>query len=266
MTRPGLQSLIDAAAQYERLFVPAEFREWAPRLLDALGVTAGQTVLDVACGTGVLTREAASRVGPAGLVVGLDGNPGMLSVAANLAPTVRWCHGDAELLPFRDGAFDAIACQFGLMFFTDRRQALLEMRRVLAPGGRLAVAVWDSLERTPAYAVLVQVVERVERRAADALRVPFRLGNPDELAALFASADLSDITIDARVGTAQFASVRLMVEAELEGWLPVAGVELSDDQRNRVLAEAERVLSRFVASDGTIRFESPAHIVTTTAP
>jgi trans-aconitate methyltransferase len=147
---------------------------------------------------------------------------------------------------------------------TDRHQALLEMRRVLAAGGWLAVAVWDSLDRTPAYALLVEVLERLEHRAADALRVPFRLGNRDELAALFASAGLSDTAIDTRVGATQFASVGSMVEAELEGWLPVAGIELSDDQRSRVLAEAEHVLSRFVASDGAIRFESPAHIVTAT--
>lgn len=70
----------------------------------------------------------------------------MLAVARQLEPAVDWREGFAESLPFPDESFDAVVSQFGLMFFTDRRQALREMLRVLVPGGRLAVAVWDSLE------------------------------------------------------------------------------------------------------------------------
>jgi ubiquinone/menaquinone biosynthesis C-methylase UbiE len=98
-------------------------------------------VLDVACGTGVVAREAARRVGPAGAVAGLDRNEGMLAVARRMAPGIAWRHGLAEALPFPDGAFDAVICQFGLMFFEDRGKALGEMWRALRPGGRLAVAV-----------------------------------------------------------------------------------------------------------------------------
>jgi ubiquinone/menaquinone biosynthesis C-methylase UbiE len=78
-----------AAAAYERNFVPALFAEWAPRLADAAGIADGDRVLDVACGTGVLAREAVRRVGTRGSVTGLDVNPGMLSVAAEVAPEIR---------------------------------------------------------------------------------------------------------------------------------------------------------------------------------
>jgi ubiquinone/menaquinone biosynthesis C-methylase UbiE len=90
-----------------------------------------------------------------GSVSVLDANPGMLAVAARLAPGVEWRQGTAESLPYSDQSFNAVVRQFGLMFFTDRRQALREMLRVLAPGGHLAVAVWDSLANTPAYAAEV---------------------------------------------------------------------------------------------------------------
>jgi SAM-dependent methyltransferase len=224
-------------------------------------------VLDVACGTGVLAREAALCVGSTGSVAGLDANPGMLAVAARLGPGVEWRQGTAESLPYPDQPFNAVVSQFGLMFFTDRRQALREMLRVLAPGGHLAVAVWDSLANTPAYAAEVALLERVAgQRAADALGAPFVLGNREELTTLFASAGVLSIAITTLHGTAQFPSIRSMVEADLRGWLPVRGVALPEDQMHRILIEAEHALSPYVTAGGRVAFDSPAHIVTRTMP
>jgi len=118
-----------AAEVYEEFFVPALFQEWASRVTDAAGLRAGQRVLDVACGTGVLARAAAERVGPAGAVVGLDVNDGMLGVARRRAPQLEWRPGRAEALPFEDRSFDAVVSQFGLMFFEDRAAALAEAIR-----------------------------------------------------------------------------------------------------------------------------------------
>jgi SAM-dependent methyltransferase len=189
----------------------------------------------------------------------------MLAVASRLAPEIEWRQGTAEALPYPDRSFDSVVSQFGLMFFVDRQRAIREMLRVLAPAGRLAVAVWDSLENTPAYAAEVALVERVAGlRAADALRAPFVLGDRKELAALFASVGVASVTITSHHGMARFPSIRSVVEADLRGWLPVMGVALSQGQIHRILEEAEEALRPHVAAEGKASFEVPAHFVTGT--
>jgi SAM-dependent methyltransferase len=265
VTNPTLQAQVDAANAYESLFVPALFSQWAPMVADAARIQPGDRVLDVACGTGVLAREAARRTGPAGYVAGVDANPGMLEVARALAPSTDWHQGVAESLPFPDASFDVVISQFGLMFFSDRRQAVREMLRVLTPGGRLAVAVWDALDHSPAYAAEVALVERLAgEQAADALRAPFVLGDRIRLASLFVEAGVGAVEVTTHPGTANFPSIRVMVEADLRGWLPVMGVVLDEDQIERILAEAGRDLSPFLTAAGTVAFECPAHLVTGT--
>jgi SAM-dependent methyltransferase len=257
-----LKEQIAAAEVYESLFVPAEFQEWAPRVVAAARIRAGQKVLDVACGTGALTREVARQVGSTGFVAGVDANPGMLAVAARTSPGIEWRHAGAEAIPYDDDFFDAVVCQFGLMFF-NQQAALREMMRVLVPGGYLTAAVWDTLEHTPAYAALVALLDRhAGPRAANALREPFVLGDRNELAALFARADMPDVDIVTTHGTARFPNIRTMVEADVRGWLPAAGVMLSESQLEEVFDDAERALGKFVTADGSVTFDSPAHIVT----
>jgi SAM-dependent methyltransferase len=264
---PALQDQIAAANAYEDLHVPALFRQWAGPVLDAGEVGPGDRVLDVACGTGVLAREAAARVGEAGAVAGLDPGLGMLSVAERLAPDIAWRQGVAEELPYRDQSFDAVVSQFGLMFFTDRSAALREMLRVLVPGGRLAVAVWEALERSPAYPIEVALLERIAgQRAADALRAPFVLGDRHELVALFENAGVASPDVTTQTGTARFPSIRTMVEADLRGWLPVMGVVLDEERIQRILGEAESALAQYVTANGQVEFGAPAHIVTGSRP
>lgn len=262
-----LEDQIAAANAYEELHVPALFRQWAGRVLDAVEIEPGHRVLDVACGTGVLAREAALHVGSTGLVAGIDPGPGMLAVAERLAPTIEWRQGTAESLPYPDQAFDVVASQFGLMFFTDRQQALREMLRVLVPGGTLAVAVWDKLENSAAYPIEVELLERrAGQSAADALRAPFVLGDSEEVTALFESAGVASVAIATRKGTARFPSIRSMVEADLRGWLPVMGVVLEEEQIEAILWEAESALQEYVSAEGQVVFDSPAHIITGAKP
>jgi ubiquinone/menaquinone biosynthesis C-methylase UbiE len=254
---------IEAALVYERLFVPAEFREWARHLATAAQLRPGERVLDVACGTGVVAREVLDRVGPTGEVSGLDADPGMVTVASRLAPQVQYRQGVAESLPFSDSSFDAVLCQFGLMFFSDRVAALKEMVRVLRPGGRIAVAVWDTLENTPAYDGIVKLLRRVAgERAAAALTAPFALGDKSDVARLFESAGIAEAKIATAVGRSRFPAIRTMVEADLRGWLPVMGVSLPEAQIEQILREAEQVLSSYRVPSGEVHFDSPAHVVT----
>jgi SAM-dependent methyltransferase len=262
-----LQAQIDAANAYEVLMVPALFGQWASKVADAAQIRWGQRVLDVACGTGVLAREVRLRTGPSGVVAGLDPGPGMLEVAKRLAPTVEWRQAVAESLPFPDQSFDAVLSQFGLMFFKDRIQALREALRVLVAEGRLAIVVWDSLDNIPAYAAEVALLERMAgRQAADALRAPFVLGDPHDLVTLFGDAGVASVEVATEPGAAQFPSARVMVEADLRGWLPIMGVVLLEDQIARILQEAEQVLRPYVRQGGTVTFATSAHIVTGTKP
>lgn len=261
MRDASLEAEVAAARAYEALFVPALFGQWAASVVDAAQVSTGERVLDVACGTGVLAREAQRRTGPAGHVTGLDPGVGMLAVAKELAPTVDWRQGTAESMPFADASFDAVVSQFGLMFM-DRERAIRELLRVLKPNGRMVVAVWDAVERIPAYAAEIGLLERLAgRRAADALRAPFVLGDQALLAEAFNNAGVGSVTISTRTGVACFPSIRVMVEADLRGWLPVMGVHLAEDEIGRILQAAEDVLSSYVAADGRVTFDVPAHIV-----
>jgi len=267
MSESTLKAQIEAANAYEALFVPALFGQWAPRIADAAKVQFGERVLDVACGTGVLAREILSRVGSSGHVVGVDPNPGMLAVAKQLAGAIEWREGVAESLPLPSRSFDAVVSQFGLMFVAGRRQALREMLRVLAPAGRLAIAVWDSLHSMPAYASEAALLEQIAGRpAADAVRAPFVLGNPKDLAALLLEAGVGGAEITTLHGVARFPAIRTMVEADLRGWLPAVGINLGEDQIARILQEAEQVLKPYAKPDGRVTFDLSAHLVTAEKP
>jgi ubiquinone/menaquinone biosynthesis C-methylase UbiE len=138
-----------AAELYERYVARYILGPWAPRLVDAAHVTMGERVVDVACGTGVVARVAAQRVGPTGRVVGADLNPAMIAVARSVAPVagarIEWMERSALDLGLPDAALNVALCQQGLQFFPDKALAMREMRRVLAEGGRLALSVWSSI-------------------------------------------------------------------------------------------------------------------------
>ncbi|MEM7345442.1 MAG: methyltransferase domain-containing protein, partial [Chloroflexota bacterium] len=230
---------------------------------DAADLQPGQRVLDVACGTGVLARTAAGRVEVGGQVVGVDINEGMLAVAKQKAPHITWWHGPAENLPFEDNSFDAVISQFGLMFFEDRQEALKEMMRVLRPGGKLAVAVWDRIENTPGYAAMVALLQRLfGDEAADGLRAPYNLGDKQLLQKTFNEVGISNASIDTVDGLAQFASIKAWVFTDIKGWTLADMID--EAQFKYLLEEAEKALQPFVAADGSVSFKHSAHIVTTT--
>ncbi len=255
------QVAVSAAEIYEQFFVPALFVDWPPRLLDASDIQSGDRVLDVACGTGILAREAARAVGHNGSVVGVDINDGMLDVARMKSPGIAWQSGAAESLPFEAASFDRVVSQFGLMFFQDQIKAISEMLRVVRPGGKIGVAVWVSLEATPGYAVVAEILaELFGPEIARSIEAPYSLGDTNELHSLFAEAGAEEATIQTVAGKARFSSIESWIYTDIKGWT-LADV-IDDEGYERLKREAPRKLSQFVLPDGTVEFDAPAHIVT----
>jgi SAM-dependent methyltransferase len=249
------------AEVYEALFVPALFQQWGPIIADAAEIVRGQSVLDVASGTGVLACYVLDRVKPEGRVVGLDVNADMIAVARRKNSNVEWIEGRAESLPFADETFHAVVSQFGLMFFDDRATALREMMRVLKRGGRLAVAVCDALDHSPGYAALAQLLQRLfGHRIADAFRAPFMLGNPSKLATICAEAGLLDAKVEQHLGTVQFASIKALISTERACVWTLGGL-LDEAQFGSLLDGAEQSLKPFTTADGRISFKMPALII-----
>ena len=151
---------------YDEIMVPRLFEPWAELLLDQLKLESGHAVLDVACGPGTVTRQAALRVGPSGSVTGCDLSPVMLDLARSKisvgrgAP-IEYLECPAGSLRVPDEAFDVVTCQQGLQFFPDRPAALDEMRRALRHGGQLGVAVWCAIADCPPFAALANALGRV---------------------------------------------------------------------------------------------------------
>ena len=250
------------AEVYDEQFVPALFRHWGPVMCDAAGIRPGRRVLDVACGTGALTLAVAERVAPGGAVTGLDANPEMLAVARRKQAPVEWRDGRAESLPFADASFDAVVSQFGLMFFDDRVAALREMRRVLRPGGRLAVAVCDALANSPGYAALAALLERLfGTRVANAFRAPFVLGDVRALRALCVDAGIADATVAQHQGTVRFKSIDALVSTERACVWTLGGL-LDDAQFEHLRREAQSVFRPFVDGSGLVAFAMPALVIT----
>jgi ubiquinone/menaquinone biosynthesis C-methylase UbiE len=143
-----LRDLGESAADiYERHTVQRFGLIGARDLLDLQPPRSGDRALDVACGTGAVTRLVAERVAPRGRAIGLDVDTAMLAVGRTVVthPNVAWLTAGALELPFDAGVFDLVLCQQGLQFFSDRLQALREMRRVLRSGGRLGISCWRSV-------------------------------------------------------------------------------------------------------------------------
>jgi ubiquinone/menaquinone biosynthesis C-methylase UbiE len=242
---------------YQRHLVPAVTAIWAADLADRAELTPAERVLDVACGTGVVARVAAERVGAAGSVDAIDLNAGMLAVAKSLPGAVRWHHGSALALPFAGAGFDVVFCQLGLQFLPDRPLALREMRRVLASGGRLALNVFGAIEHNPATHALADAVDRrLGAGASRAKRTEHALADPDGLRALVAQAGFHAIAIDSARKTVRFASPAEYVAIQLTATplaavLADAGVSGADDDRvAAIVADVGAALASYVGDDG----------------
>jgi ubiquinone/menaquinone biosynthesis C-methylase UbiE len=268
---PGRWQLDGSAPElYERHLVPAVTLPWAEDLLERVRLSRGESVLDVACGTGVVARVAAALVGRSGRVVGLDMNQGMLEVARATPPTadgasIAWVDGSALALPFADGDFTVVVCQLGLQFFADRLGALREMRRVLADGGRVGASVYSSIDRNPAARALSDALDRhLGAGSSVAKRSEHSLGSSEELRELCIAAGFVEVRVDTAARTVRFASADEWVRIQFAA-TPLASLlwEYEPTRRKdavaRVGADVGEALAPFV-QDGDFAFPQQVHV------
>lgn len=250
----GFQLEGSAPEAYEAYLVPTLFAPCAERLLDTVGVGAGARAVDVACGTGIVGRQTAVLVGPSGTVTGVDLNPAMVEVAARLEPGVDWTVGDAASLPMDDAAVDVWCCQQGLQFVPDRVAVLAEARRVLAPGGRLAVAVWRGVTDNPAFAGFADALaDVVDESAAGMMRAPFALGDRDKVRDLLSQAGFTEVNLTLLAFPARFPSARELLRQEVAA-SPLADAvgHLPPDTKERLATELERRLDHLTDDAGVV--------------
>ena len=231
------------SARYTKVVLP-EFRPFGRRLIEIAGVRRGMWVLDVATGPGEPALTLARRVGPSGVVVGVDFSPAMLRRARARARNlhlhnVLFREMDAERLTFDDMTFDRVCCRFGLMLMPDAERALAEMRRVLVPGGLVAVAVWSAQSKVNTLGIVSRALERY-----DAFDPPS--GAPD----FFRFGKTGAIERALRAGGfRQVRSERLTVE-----WVFKGPVEFWDSMKRgpslrRVLSKVSPTIRRAVKED-----------------
>jgi ubiquinone/menaquinone biosynthesis C-methylase UbiE len=186
-------------ALYDRCLGPLLFEPYAADLAERVRALAPDDILETAAGTGIVTQTVAEAV-PKARIVATDLNADMLAVARPKFPNaqVSFEVADAQSLPFGDGSFDAVICQFGAMFFPDRIGAYREARRVLRPGGTLLMNVWDSLERNEVSHRLAQAVARLfpDDPPTFLQRVPFGYHDPARVEQDVRAAGFTDVAVE----------------------------------------------------------------------
>lgn len=251
---------VQQAHAYEDLFVPALFSQWAQPLLDCAGVTEGQRVLDVACGTGVVARAARRTVGSSGHVSGIDLNPAMIEVARQIQPDVEWRMGDAESLPYDHDTFDVVLCQSALFFFPDAEAAVREMARVVVPGGTVALQTYAGLEDQPGYGPFIEtIVHHAGQDARRLLNTYWSKGDLDELHRLVGAAGMSVTTTRSILGAVTFPSVEALVHTEIQA-TPLAE-RITDTAYRAIGEDAQQVLAPFTTPSGGLDLPIQARFV-----
>lgn len=199
----GMWAAVAPAWSEHAAYADARGEEVAERMLDLTAPGPGERVLELACGPGGLGLAAAARVAPDGEVVLSDVAAEMTAIAASRAATlglknVRTRELDLESIAEAQGTYDVVLCREGLMFATDPARAASELRRVLRPGGRLALAVWGPRERNPWLGVILDAVgEQVGRPVPPpGVPGPFALADADRLAGLLSGAELADVVVE----------------------------------------------------------------------
>jgi ubiquinone/menaquinone biosynthesis C-methylase UbiE len=250
---------------YERALVAPLFQPWAEIRLDRVRVSDRDRVLDLACGTGIVARLARQRLAGGGRVVGIDASPQMLAVAAAVAPEIEWREGNATALPVdANESFDVVTCQQGFQFFSDKPAAGREMRRVLAPGGRVAVATWCALNDNPLFEELHAIAERHVGQFVDARH---SYGDADAMTRLLSEAGFREVVVERMSRTIRIADASLFLRLNTMALVGMSGAAktMGDAERaaavESIATASASVLPRYTEGQGLV-FDLTSNIAT----
>jgi len=257
-------------AIYEQHLVPLLFEPYAQDLAERVGDLQRGRLIELAAGTGVVTRALIKALPPGVGLVATDLNEGMLRVGASRAsgPSVTWRQADAQKLPFEDASADLVVCQFGVMFLPDKQAGYREARRVLSPAGRFVFNVWDRLDQNE--------VSDIVSRSVGALfpddpprffeRTPFGYWDVATIRAELDSAGFHRIAIETVEKVSRAASAESVAVGLCQGTPLRSEIEARDPHRLKeaTAAATEALVARFVRASFDNRMH--AHVVTAWAP
>jgi ubiquinone/menaquinone biosynthesis C-methylase UbiE len=270
MTQQVFASLAENHAEiYESILVPAIYGAWADMIVEIANPRKGDRSLDVACGTGVVTRRLSLDLGITGEVSGLDCDPCMLAAARvacrgrGSAP-IQFDQGSATAIPYKDEMFEVVTCLQGLPYFANRATVLREIYRVMTAGGRLAMVVWRGIDHSPAFLILAAVLDHyLGAEASTPIREAFVMEQEAEILNLLVQARFRSTKVQAVTGTAHFASVEEFFRSQVFG-TPLAAQLAAMDQtkRTELFTVLSNALKPFVSDEG-LSFPMGAYVIST---
>jgi ubiquinone/menaquinone biosynthesis C-methylase UbiE len=251
---------------YDRFLVPLIFEPYALDLAGRVAATQPSDVLETAAGTGVLTRAIAPRLATSARLIATDLNPPMLEQAKAKQSNdsrIAWQQADALALPFPDQSFDVVTCQFGAMFFPDKVQGYREARRVLKPGGRFFLNVWDRIEDNEFADVVTQALATMFPSDPPRFlaRTPHGYHDAEKIRAELKAAGFTDVSVDTREERSKAPSPRHPAVAYCHGTPLRNEIEARDASRlDEATQKATAALERRFGS-GPVDSRIQAHVI-----
>jgi ubiquinone/menaquinone biosynthesis C-methylase UbiE len=258
----------DIPKNYHRYLGPVLFHEFAVDLAERVPVRSGMRVLEIACGTGIVTRRLADRLRGHGSIVATDLNEAMIAYGRAQMPAgsehVEWQTADATKLPFPDQSFDAVVCQFGLMFFPDKALSILEAFRVLKSGGHYLFSVWDAISKNPIARIAHETVGRFFPADPPLFySVPYSLHDPAPIRKILTEAGFRQIEVTPLERSGRSPSAADAATGLIEG-NPILDAIMA--RRPEALGDVKRATAAAVAAElGDPPARIPLHAIVLSA-
>jgi ubiquinone/menaquinone biosynthesis C-methylase UbiE len=247
-------------ANYDHYLGPILFEPYALDLVDRLKKDSLKNILELACGTGRVTRHLVKLIADKGRLVAADLNPGMIEIARSKIESnkVQWSTADAQELPFDDNIFDCMVCQFGVMFFPDKEKSFREACRVMKSGGKYIFNTWETVEKNPRIAVIWKVINEVfGKESADFfMKGPHSFHDKNKIEQLLTDAGFKSIRIETVAKTPVYNQPDDLIKGFADGsplnnFLKEKDKGVQEDFRRRLreaLQEQDRTLGNAVPS------------------